>query len=108
MDIESLITALGLDRKVSLTASFAMEDEEISIPDSPELDSENFPSGQSAFERQRASLQTYLQHLPYECESVEEMQARLEFIVGRIYICAHTKNWFVLATWDGMLQGYVW
>ena len=32
------------------------------------------------------------------------MHARLEFILGRITICAETKNWLVLATWDGVLQ----
>ena len=53
------------------------------------------------------SLQTYLDHIPYEGESIEEMQSRLEFIVGRISICAQTKNWLVLTTWDGMLQWYV-
>ncbi|OBZ79732.1 Proteasome activator complex subunit 4A [Grifola frondosa] len=58
----------------------------------------------AALDRQKVSLQTYLDALPYECESTEEMQARLEHIVGRICICAETKNWLVLATWDGMLQ----
>lgn len=84
-----------------------MEDDDISVPDSPELESGDFSPGQSVYDRQRASLQTYLDHIPYEGESIEEMQSRLEFIVGRISICAQTKNWLVLTTWDGMLQWYV-
>jgi proteasome activator subunit 4 len=59
---------------------------------------------QSEFDRQRASLQTYLDSLPYDCESPEEMQESLEDIVQKIYICAKSKNWLVLTTWDGMLQ----
>ena len=58
----------------------------------------------SAMEKQRAALQTYLESLPYQCETVEEMQARLEEIVQKIYICAKTKNWLILDEWDGMLQ----
>lgn len=49
-------------------------------------------------------LQTYLDSLPYECESVEDMQAHLEYIVGKITTCAKSKNWLVLTTWDGALQ----
>ena len=79
-----------------------MDDDNISDIDSPgEL------IEQSAMENQRASLKTYLDSLPYECETVEEMQARLEEIVQKIYICARTKNWLVLSTWDGMLQWYI-
>jgi proteasome activator subunit 4 len=58
----------------------------------------------AAIEKQRASLQTYLASLPYDAESEDEMRSRLEFILGRIIICAEAKNWLVLATWDGVLQ----
>ncbi len=58
----------------------------------------------SALEKQKASLQTYLDSVPYQCESVEEMQQKLEFIVGRIFVCTKAKNWQMLTTWDGMLQ----
>ena len=71
------------------------------------IDSPGEVSEQSSMEKQRASLQIYLDSLPYECETVEEMQARLEEIVQKMYICARTKNWLVLSTWDGMLQWYV-
>ena len=71
------------------------------------IDSPGEVSEQSSMEKQRASLQIYLDSLPYECETVEEMQARLEEIVQKMYICARTKNWLVLSTWDGMLQWYM-
>ncbi|KAF9474298.1 hypothetical protein BDN70DRAFT_884955 [Pholiota conissans] len=76
-----------------------MDDDEISVADSiGEI------ADTSAYDKQRISLQTYLNSLPYECESVEDMQSRLEEIVEKIYICAKSKNWLVLSTWDGMLQ----
>ena len=78
-----------------------MDDDDIS-----EIESPGELTEQSAMEKQLASLQTYLDSLPYECETVEEMQARLEEIVQKIYVCARTKNWLVLSTWDGMLQWY--
>ncbi|TFK41322.1 hypothetical protein BDQ12DRAFT_768249 [Crucibulum laeve] len=75
-----------------------MEDDEISFSSTGEV------SEQSAYDKQRASLQTYLDALPYECESIDEMQQRLEEIVAKLYIAAKAKNWLVLSTWDGMLQ----
>jgi len=84
------------------TTIITMDDDDIS-----EIDSPGEVTEQSAMEKQLASLQTYLDSLPYECETVEEMQTRLEEIVQKISICARTKNWLVLSTWDGMLQWYV-
>lgn len=59
-----------------------------------------------SLEQQKSHLQSYLDSLPYECESCEDMQAKLEDIVSKIFICAKAKNWLVLTTWDGMLQWY--
>jgi hypothetical protein len=88
-----------------LHVSFAMEEEDISTaPDSPIIESADLSREQAIIVKQRASLQTYLSSLPYNTESEEDMQARLEFILGRIIICAEAKNWLVLATWDGVLQ----
>lgn len=85
--------------------SFVMEEEDISTaPDSPTIETANLSREQVTIAKQRASLQTYLSSLPYNTESEEDMQARLEFILGRIIICAEAKNWLVLATWDGVLQ----
>jgi len=58
----------------------------------------------SSFEKQKASLQTYVDSLPYPAESVEDMLKVLEGIVGKIYICAQTRNFNIICTWDGLLQ----
>ncbi|TFY56124.1 hypothetical protein EVJ58_g7830 [Rhodofomes roseus] len=81
-----------------------MEDDDLSLYESPTWDSGSLTPGQSAFERHKASLQTLLDWLPYECESVEDMHANLEYIVSRLAICAETRNWLTLTTWDGILQ----
>jgi hypothetical protein len=85
--------------------SFVMEEEDISTaPDSPAVENADLSREQVTIVKQRASLQSYLSSLPYNAESEEDMQARLEFILGRIIICVEAKNWLVLATWDGVLQ----
>ncbi|KAH9937428.1 ARM repeat-containing protein [Fomitopsis serialis] len=81
-----------------------MEDDDLSLYESPTWDSGTLTPGQSAFERHKASLQTLLDWLPYECESVEDMQTKLEYIVSRLTICAESRNWLALTTWDGILQ----
>ncbi len=102
--MNSLLNLGGLDLS-SFTANISgMDEDDVSVPDSPSSESGTFSP--DALQRQRASLQTYLNALPYECEPPEDMQAKLEYIVGRICICAETKNWLVLTTWDGMLQWY--
>jgi proteasome activator subunit 4 len=86
--------------------SLAMEEEEdiSTAPDSPAMESVDLSREEAAMEKQRATLQTYISSLPYNAESEEDMRERLEFILGRIIICAETKNWLVFATWDGVLQ----
>jgi hypothetical protein len=84
-----------------------MEDDEMSILDSPLESGEMSPRQSAAIDKQRANLQTYLDALPYQCESVEEMQVQLEYIVGKIAVCVKSRNWLVLTTWDGLLQWYV-
>jgi hypothetical protein len=85
--------------------TLTMDDEDLSTgPGSPAIEGVDLSREQSAIEKQRVSLQTYLSSLPYNAESEKDMQARLELILGRIIICAEAKNWLVLATWDGVLQ----
>ena len=79
------------------------EDDGMSVLDSP-IESDD--SNQATADKSNAVLQTYLDSLPYECESADEMNAKLEYIVGKIAICAKSKNWLVLTTWDGALQWY--
>jgi proteasome activator subunit 4 len=108
-DLLDLFTsATGIDLSEYIYRSKGISDDEMSIfePPTPEED-DNLSPEQSAFEKQRASLQIYLDSVPYECETIEEMQTKLEDIVGKIMICAEAKNWLLLTTWDGMLQWYV-
>lgn len=79
-------------------ARATMDDDGLSLGDSP------MDPSDSAGELAQASLQSYINSVPYECEAPEVMQARLEEIVGKISICAKSQNWLVLTTWDGMLQ----
>ena len=83
----------------SLQSDKTSDDDDLSIIDTP-----GETADAAAYEKQLASLQTYLNALPYACESVEDMQDRLEDIIEKLYICVKTKNWTVLTTWDGMLQ----
>jgi proteasome activator subunit 4 len=108
-DLLDLFTSVtGIDLNEYISRSKGISDDEMSILESPTPgEDDNLSPEQSAFEKQRASLQIYLDSVPYECETIEEMQAKLEDIVGKIMICAEAKNWLLLTTWDGMLQWYV-
>jgi proteasome activator subunit 4 len=83
------------------SAELDMEDDDASILGSQDEDEQSWLDGK------RESLQTYLDSVPYKCESFEEMQDKLEFIVSRLYIAAKAKNWQLVTTWDGLLQWYV-
>lgn len=79
------------------------DDDTMSLSESP-AESGALTPDQTALEKQFASLQSYLKSVPYDCESNDVMQAKLEAIVAKIFVCARAKNWLVLTTWDGMLQ----
>ncbi|VDB99350.1 unnamed protein product [Peniophora sp. CBMAI 1063] len=51
-----------------------------------------------------AQHQAYLKSLPYPCETDEQILANLEFILGRVAICAETKDFMTLSTWDAVLE----
>jgi proteasome activator subunit 4 len=102
MDNHPLLDWLFSGLDLSLDSN--MDGDELSVPDTPDIDSGSSSPGDSAMDKQLATLQTYVDSLPYKCESVEEMQAKLEFIVARIDVCIRSKNWTVLTSWDGMLQ----
>ena len=99
MSISDLLSQNELELSKALLdshlSSDRIDDDDLSVID---------PGDAAAYEKQIASLQTYLNALPYDCESVDDMQHRLEDILEKVYICAKTKNWTVLTTWDGMLQ----
>lgn len=58
-------------------------------------------------EKQRAALQVYLDSVPYQCESLDQMQTKLEGIVEKIIICGRSKSWAAITHWDGLLQWFV-
>ncbi|KAH7883839.1 hypothetical protein F5I97DRAFT_1969128 [Phlebopus sp. FC_14] len=102
VDLSSLLQDLGAG-DISLLG-LQMDEDDLDILDSPADETPALTSEQSSFEKQKANLQTYLNSLPYECESVDDMQQKLEFIIGKLVICAESKDWTLLTTWDAMLQ----
>ncbi|KIK95621.1 hypothetical protein PAXRUDRAFT_826811 [Paxillus rubicundulus Ve08.2h10] len=81
-----------------------MDEDDLDVLDSPYEEISSLAPDQSSYEKQMSNLNAYLRALPYECESVEEMQKKLEYIISKLVICAASKNWSVLTTWDAMLQ----
>ena len=80
-----------------------MEDDDFSGLETPqEIDSPSAAQGQ--MEKQLESLKVYLDALPYECEAPEEMQAKLESIIGKIDVCIRSKNWSLLPNWSQLLH----
>jgi proteasome activator subunit 4 len=71
--------------------------------DSP-LEDGALSSDENDLENQIESMKTDIKSVPYECESMEEMQILLEVIIGKIIVCAKSENWSVLTSWDGALQ----
>lgn len=84
--------------------SVEMDEDDIDVLDSPAEEASSLTSDQSSYDKERANLAVYLDALPYKCESLHEMQQKLEQIIAKLLICAESKNWSVLTTWDAMLQ----
>ncbi|KAJ3843176.1 hypothetical protein F5878DRAFT_605646 [Lentinula raphanica] len=103
MSLDNIAAALQLETDnlySSILADLNMEDDDMSFSDTPAED----VIDPSSYDTQMRSLQSYLNSVPYECETPEYMQARLEEIVGKITVCAQTQNWHVMTVWDKMLQ----
>ncbi|KAF5384731.1 hypothetical protein D9757_006213 [Collybiopsis confluens] len=96
----ALLSTLGLNLKSDSSEALDEMDDDISLADTPLGDAYD----SSSLEAQKKSLQTYLSSVPYECESIESMQAKLEEIVGKMAVCATTQNWNQMTVWDKMLQ----
>lgn len=87
----------------SLKRPDKMEDDDFSGLETPqEADSSLAVQGQ--IEKQLESLKGYLDALPYECETPEEMQTKLEFIIGRIDLSVRSKNWSSVPSWAQLLH----
>jgi hypothetical protein len=98
------LSGSGSDSISSAIGQFTMDDSDIGITDTPAESGVMTP--ETDMERQVASLKTYLDAMPYNCESVDEMQGKLEATIGKIAICARSRNWPVLSAWDGLLQWF--
>lgn len=109
MDID--FNAIPPDYIASFASSIAqhlalkMEDDDFGLETPPEIDTPS--AAQGLMEKQLDSLKTYLDSLPYECESPEEMQTKLEFIIGKIDVCVRSKNWSLVPNWSHLLHWYV-
>lgn len=109
LDVNNLIAEFAEEFGSSgLTVIMDEEEMTVDVLESPSDDiAAALVSGRSVYDKEKATLQTYLDSLPYECESIDAMQAKLEFIVGKLIVCAESKDWLVLTSWDAMLQWYV-
>jgi proteasome activator subunit 4 len=65
------------------------------------------PSPEQAAEPAFDALAAYLRSVPYDCESPETMQEKLDGILAKVAICAASKDWKGLSSWFAMLQWYV-
>jgi len=107
MDVNSnLIPDFFSSLGFSLGRLDKMDDDDFSgLETPPEIDSPSAAQGQ--MEKQLESLKSYLDALPYECETPEEMETKLEFIIGKIDVCVRSKNWSLLPNWSHLLHWYV-
>jgi hypothetical protein len=96
------ISSLGF----SLRRPDKMDDDDFSgLETPPDIDSPSAAQGQ--MEKQLESLKSYLDASPYECEAPEEMQTKLELIIGKMDVCVRSKNWSLLPNWSHLLHWYV-
>lgn len=101
--MDLLIDSLDPQLARAVAAIYAMDaDDELEHDSSPPSGAETPKSSDDA--QLRASLQTYLDSLPYEAESPEEMHAKLDEIVQKLAVCAKARDWNSLTTWDSLLQ----
>lgn len=50
------------------------------------------------------SLETYIASVPYKCESIPEMHAKIHWIVGRLLVCVKSRDWSNVHSWDSLLH----
>lgn len=78
-----------------------------SQPESPGIDSGTLSpdsAEQSLFDKQRTILQTYVDSVPYECESIEVMNEKLKGIIEKVLLCANVGDWVSLSHASNGLQ----
>ena len=78
-----------------------------SQPESPGIDSGTLSpdsAEQSLFDKQRTILPTYVDSVPYECESIEVMNEKLKGIIEKVLLCANVGDWVSLSHASNGLQ----
>ena len=105
--MEHLLTSLPDSVARALIGSGMDGDNDDAVVDSSPGSGAETPKAESTDAQLQATLQTYLDSLPYECENVEDMAAKLDLIVSRLVICAKARNWNMLSSWDSLLQWYI-
>lgn len=89
-----------------------MDIDDDSQPETPSLEPESGLTSagsaeQQLFDRQCAILKTFTDSVPYECESVDEMNDKLKGIVEKIVMCATVGDWVSMSHANNGLHWYV-
>lgn len=77
---------------------------DLSGPGTPGLATPDGNEDTAAYDREIKSLKTYVDSLPYKCESIPEMHSKLQWIVGRLLVCVKSRDWAGVPTCDGLLH----
>ncbi|KAL5534546.1 hypothetical protein ACEPAG_1009 [Sanghuangporus baumii] len=85
------------------------DDDSFATPLSPidEFTDSSTDSEEDRLEKQRAVLRTYVDSLPYSCESLQEMDQKLAEIIDMIYLSASANRLDLLREWDGILSTWL-
>jgi proteasome activator subunit 4 len=75
---------------------------DLSTPDTPDVATPNLNEDSVAYDTK--SLETYLASVPYKCESIPEMHAKLRRIVERLIVCVKSRDWPNVHTCDSLIH----
>ncbi|KAF8587289.1 ARM repeat-containing protein [Ramaria rubella] len=75
---------------------------DLSSPETPDIATPTSNEDSVAYDTK--SLETYLASVPYKCESIPEMHAKLQWIVGRLLVCVKSKDWSNVHSCDSLVH----
>jgi proteasome activator subunit 4 len=84
-----------------------MDGMDSTVVESPIGSDLNTPEVETSSKDALNSLKVYMNSVPYACESLEEMELKLETIISYIVVAAKSSEWRALSTWFGMLQSWM-
>ncbi|HEV7737873.1 MAG TPA: hypothetical protein VGO47_10945 [Chlamydiales bacterium] len=79
-------------------------DVEVSASETPDYDLARDGGDNGDYEIK--ALETYLASVPYECETIPVMHAKLKWIVSRFLVCLKTREWMGVNVYDQLLHWY--